>query len=102
MRTKNAALNPPSVSYTHLASENAAFLTIHSDDPEGFKGIDPAKMALWSKSVSLACKPFYDSLDLGINTWCIVASSSLKWANKVYPDMSDDEAVEALSLIHIF
>ena len=78
------------------ASENAAFLTIHSDDPEGFKGIDPAKMALWSKCVSLACKPFYDSLDLGINTWCIVASSSLKWANKVYPDMSDDEAVEAL------
>lgn len=78
------------------AAQNAAFLTIHSDDPEGFKGIDPAKMALWSKNVSIACKPFYDSLDLGINTWCIVASSSLKWANKVYPDMSDDEAVESL------
>ena len=35
------------------ASKNASFLTIHSDDPEGFKGIDPAKMALWSKSVML-------------------------------------------------
>lgn len=78
------------------ASKNAAFLTIISDDPEGFKGIDPTKMALWSKSVSTACKPFYDSLDLGINTWCIVAGSSIKWANKVYPDMSDSEAVEAL------
>lgn len=78
------------------ADKKAAFLTIHSDDPEGFKGIDPAKIALWSKSVSTACKPFYDSLDLGVNTWCIVASSSLKWANKVYPDMSDKEAVEAL------
>lgn len=78
------------------ASKNAAFLTIHSDDPEGFKGIDPAKIALWSKSVSTACKPFYDSLDLGVNTWCIVASSSVKWANKVYPDMSDKEALEAL------
>ncbi|WP_279013400.1 aminopeptidase [Thomasclavelia cocleata] len=78
------------------AEQNAAFLTIHSDDPEGFKGIDPAKVAMWSKSVSTACKPFYDSLDLGINTWCIVASSSVKWANKVYPDMSDSEAVEAL------
>ena len=55
-----------------------------------------AKIALWSKSVSTACKPFYDSLDLGINTWCIVAGSSIKWANKVYPDMSDSEAVEAL------
>ena len=78
------------------AKQNAAFLTIHSDDPEGLKGIDPAKIAMWSKSVSTACKPFYDSLDLGINTWCIVASSSVKWANKVYPDMSDSEALEAL------
>lgn len=78
------------------AAKKAAFLTIISDDPEGFKGIDPAKIALWSKSVSTACKPFYDSLDLGINTWCIVAGSSIKWANKVYPDMSDSEAVEAL------
>lgn len=78
------------------AAKKAAFLTIISDDPEGFKGIDPAKIALWSKSVSTVCKPFYDSLDLGINTWCIVAGSSIKWANKVYPDMSDSEAVEAL------
>lgn len=78
------------------AAKNAAFLSIISDDPEGFKGIDPAKIGLWSKSVSTACKPFYDSLDLGVNTWCIVASSSVKWANKVYPDMSDGEAVEAL------
>lgn len=78
------------------AAKNAAFLTIVSNDPEGFKGIDPAKIALWSKSVSTACKPFYDSLDLGVNTWCIVASSSIKWANKVFPDMSDSEAVEAL------
>ena len=78
------------------ASKNAAFLSIVSDDPEGLKGIDPSKLALWSKSVAQACKPFYDSLDLGVNTWCIVASSSVKWANKVYPDMSDNEAVEAL------
>ena len=78
------------------AAKKASFLTIISDDPEGFKGIDPAKIALWSKSVSTVCKPFYDSLDLGINTWCIVAGSSIKWANKVYHDMSDSEAVAAL------
>ena len=60
------------------------------------KRIDLQKIALWSKSVSTACKPFYDSLDLGINTWCIICCDSIKWANKVYPDMSDSEAVEAL------
>lgn len=78
------------------AQENAAFLTIVSNDPEGYKGIDPTKISLWSASFHKACQPFFDSLDLGINTWCIIGASSVKWANKVFPDMSDDEAVEAL------
>lgn len=78
------------------AKNNAAFLTILSDDPEIYKGIDATKMATWAASVSGACKPFRDSLDMAINTWCIVGSSSVKWANKVFPDMSDEEAVDAL------
>lgn len=78
------------------AAKGAAFLSIVSNDPEGLKGVDPSKVALWSKNASIACKPFNDSLDLGINTWCIAGASSVKWANKVYPDMSDSEAVEAL------
>lgn len=78
------------------AAKGAAFLSIVSNDPEGLKGIDPSKVALWSKNASMACKPFNDSLDLGINAWCVAGASSIKWANKVYPDMSDSEAVEAL------
>lgn len=78
------------------AKENAAFIIIESSNPEALKGIDPKKIALWSKSVNQACKPFYDGMDLGNNPWCIVAASSLKWANKVYPDMSDQEAITAL------
>jgi aminopeptidase len=31
-----------------------------------------------------------------IDRWCIVGAPSLKWANKVFPDMSDEEAMEAL------
>lgn len=78
------------------AKENAAFIIIESSNPEALKGIDPKKIALWSKSVNQACKPFYDGMDLGNNPWCIVAASSLKWANKVYPDMSYQEAITAL------
>ena len=78
------------------AKKNAAIISIQSNDPEGLKGIDPKKISLWSRSVAMACKPFYDGMDLGINPWCIAAASSIKWANKVYPDMSDKEAVEAL------
>lgn len=78
------------------AKQNAAFLTIVSDDPEAMKGIDPTKIATWAKQVHHACKPFYDTLDLGINSWCIVGASSLSWAKKVYPELSNQEAVEQL------
>lgn len=78
------------------ASKNAAFLSIVSDDPEAFKGIDASKMSTWSIHLNKACKEFRDSLNLGINSWCIVGASSVKWANKVFPDMSDNEAKEAL------
>lgn len=78
------------------AANHAAFLSIVSDDPEIYKGIDATKMATWAASMNKACKPFRDALDMAINTWCIVGASSVKWANKVFPDMSDEEAVEAL------
>lgn len=62
------------------ATSKAAFLSIVSDDPEMYKGIDATKMATWSASLNKACKPFRDALDMGINTWCIAGASSVKWA----------------------
>lgn len=78
------------------ALKNAAIVTLTSNDPEAMKGIDPLKIQTWSKAVRQACSEFYDRLDLGINRWCIVGAPSVAWANKVFPDMSDKEAVTAL------
>lgn len=78
------------------ASKHAAIITITSSDPEAMKGIDPQKIATWSKAVHIACSTFYDHLDLGIDRWCIAGAPSIAWANKVFPDMSDQEAVDAL------
>ena len=78
------------------ASRRACFLTIMSTDPEALKGIDPLKIQRWSINLRKACQPFYDTLDNSINRWCIVGAPSRNWANKVFPDMSNDEAVEAL------
>lgn len=82
--------------YNEYARNGAAFLSILSDDPEAMKGMDPKKMTAWRKLVNEACQEYRDSLNKGINAWCIVGASSVKWANKVFPDMSDEEAVEAL------
>ncbi len=78
------------------ASDGAAFLLIVSDDPEAYKGIDPAKMATWSKHLTQSVQTYRNGLDKGINAWCIAGASSEGWATKVYPDMSIDEAIEAL------
>lgn len=78
------------------AARHAALVSIESSDPELLKDIDPIKIQTWSKAVRQACQPFYDALDLGVNRWCIVADPSVGWANKVFPEMSDKEAVEAL------
>lgn len=78
------------------ALKNAAIITITSSDPEAMKGIDPLKLSTWNASVHKACSTFYDYLDLGVNRWCIVGAPSVAWANKVFSDMSDKEAVEAL------
>lgn len=78
------------------ALKNAAIITITSTDPNAMKGIDPQKISTWSKSVHQACSVFYDHLDLGIDRWCIAGAPSVSWANKVFADMSDQEAVEAL------
>lgn len=78
------------------AAMNACFLSIISDDPEAFKGVDPTKMASWSKSVNKECRVFRDLLENSTNAWCIVGASSVKWANRVFPDMSDKEAYDAL------
>lgn len=78
------------------ALKHAAVLSITSSDPEAMKGIDPLKIQTYRKALKTACSTFYDHLDLGIDRWCIAGAPSVAWANKVFPDMSDKEAVNAL------
>ena len=78
------------------AAAGACFLTIDAADPDAFAGIDPKKAAAWIKASHIACKPFYDGLDLAKNRWCIAAAPSPKWACKVFPGLPEEEAVSRL------
>ena len=46
-------------SLNDYAQSGAAFVTVVSDDPEIFKGVDDAKMRAASKASNEACKYFY-------------------------------------------
>ena len=78
------------------ALKHAAIVTITSSHPEVLKGIDPMKLQTWSSHYHEACSTFYDHLDLGIDRWCIVGAPSVGWAQKVFPDLDEKDAVEAL------
>ena len=77
-------------------SENLpAFLWLDSDDPDGMDGIDQGKRARAQMARFPKIKPFRDAMENKYQ-WCIAGVPGVKWANKVFPGVSDDEAVEKL------
>lgn len=72
-----------------------ALIYLHSEDPDGLKGIDQEK---WSKAKQRRYKimrPYDDAMENKYQ-WCVCAVPGLKWAKKVFPELSDSDAVEKL------
>jgi aminopeptidase len=79
-----------------LAQRGAAMLFISSEDPEAMTGIDQVKLMNRIIASNEACKDWRDGMDFGRNVWCIIGASSPAWAHRVFPDLSEDEAVAKL------
>lgn len=79
-----------------FAEDGAGFLSIYSQDPELLKGIDPKKIAAYNKSSSMALKEFRKYTMNDINAWCVVSIPTKGWAKRVFPELSDEEAMEKL------
>ena len=76
--------------------KGAVYLHISSSDPDNMKGVDPSRLQRFSKVANQATK---EHATLTINStlrWSIVATSSPKWAAKVFPDLSEAEAMNRL------
>ncbi|ERJ13119.1 aminopeptidase [Haloplasma contractile] len=82
-----------SLSYSR---KGAAFLSISASDPELMKDVDPNRMARQQKVASSALKEYRERMMSNKNTWCIASVPTAAWAKKVFPDVSEDEAVERL------
>ena len=68
---------------------------IVSDDPDAMKGINPGKIAKTNMKRYPKIKKYRDAMD-GKYKWCIAAVPGKAWANKIFPKLSDEEAIEAL------
>jgi aminopeptidase len=82
--------------YMHYMKEGAAFISIAASDPELMKDVDPERIAKVRKVSNIALKEYRESLMSNKNVWCVVSIPTEAWAKKVFPDLSEEEAVEKL------
>ena len=76
--------------------EGAAMISIHADDPSVMAGVDTSKVLAASRASQAATKFYHEAVITNANRWCVISVPTPGWAKKVFPDLSETEAVSAL------
>jgi aminopeptidase len=82
--------------YMSAVKKEAAFLSISASDPELMKEVDPDRMTRLQKASGKALKTYREKLMNNELVWCVVSVPTLAWAKKVFPNVSEEEAMNAL------
>jgi len=70
-------------------------LYLISEDPDGLKGVNVAKMVKGQQATYPIIKPYRDKIE-GKHQWCIAAVPGAAWAKKVFPGEPKGRAIEKL------
>ena len=79
----------------HYCDTLPARIHLISEDPDGLKGMNMAKVAKARKMSYPILKPYADARE-GKQQWCIAAVPGAAWAKKVFPGMRTSVAMEKL------
>jgi len=82
--------------YNDYANSGAAYLSIAAEDPEHLKGVDPDRLVRSQRASGEALKDFYRQQMAGGFPWCIASIPIPSWAKTVFPEVSEEEAMEQL------
>ena len=78
------------------ANEGAAYLAISAEDPENLKGVDPDRVVRAQRAGGKALADFYRLQMSSGFPWCIASIPIPSWATRVFPEVSEDEAMAKL------
>ncbi len=73
--------------------KNYAFISIKAEDPELLKNVDPARLATWTKVSSTARRETTKRLMDNECPWLVLSVPTEKYAQKVFPELSAEDAV---------
>lgn len=79
-----------------LAEQGAAFISIVSQSPDLFKGIDSKRIATFQRAAGTALNKYRQYVQSDKISWTVIANPSQDWAAKVFPDLDADQQVPAL------
>ncbi|TLS37201.1 aminopeptidase [Pseudalkalibacillus caeni] len=82
--------------FKDLAENKGAVLSITGSDPKAFEGVNPEKMTLVQRAQGEHLKFFQKAQLSGDTHWAIVGVPTKAWAEMVFPDKSEQEAMDSL------
>ena len=82
--------------FNDYANEGAAYLAIDAEDPEHLKGVDPDRRVRSLRVSGKALKDFYRLQMSSGFPWCIASIPIPSWAGRVFPDLTEEQAMESL------
>lgn len=78
------------------ADKDACFLRLNNDSPDGLAGISDEKLSAWKKATSEPLKDLSFVKKDNLVKWSASALAGEKWAKKVFPDKSAEDAMASL------
>ncbi|KID42366.1 aminopeptidase [Fructilactobacillus fructivorans] len=80
----------------YIVDKHAARISVLSEDPAAFAKINPKRVATNSAAMGKATNAVRVATQNNDLTWTVVGAADTAWAKQVFPDLSDDEAVDKL------
>lgn len=76
--------------------KGACTISVVSGDPDIFSGVDAEKLMVASQTSSKMSRPIMKYTMNDQISWCVVAAADTAWAKSVFPDLSEEEALDKL------
>lgn len=71
-------------------------LSFTGSNPQLLKGVDPARIQARRKASGPPTRAYFDALTANRFQWCVGSYPTPAWAEKVFPDKKEEEAMDAL------
>lgn len=82
--------------FEEMAENGAAFLSVVGSNPDLLKGINPERISAANKAAGQALQKYRSYIMADKVSWCVIAVPSAAWAAKVFPELNEQQAIEAL------